>query len=98
MGRHITHNEVVCIRGLTYTLRSIQTKKPPKYSRKYLDMQEATAAHDFIANAACDRHGQGKKAKATAKPATSKITSFFAKKRSIDDLTSSSDSEYLDSE
>ncbi len=96
----ILNPEVSYVSEARYTFQgAFQHKQLPEYSLKYLDMQQATAPCKFIVEGARhERSGKGKKANTIGKPTTSKTTSFFAKKRSINDLTTSSDSIWTASE
>jgi hypothetical protein len=70
-------------------------KKAPAYSLKFVDLTQATAAEEYNASINLKK-AKNNQTKMSAKNKSANITSFFAKKRGITELTSSdsdSDSE-----
>jgi hypothetical protein len=75
-------------------------KKAPAYSLKFVDLAQATAAEEYNASINLKK-AKKNQTKMSAKTKSGNITSFFAKKRGITELTSSdsnSDSDFNDSE
>jgi hypothetical protein len=75
-------------------------KKAPAYSLKFVDLTQAIAAEEYNASINLKK-AKKNQTKMSAKNKSANITSFFAKKRGITDLTSSdsdSDSDFNDSE
>jgi hypothetical protein len=75
-------------------------KKAPAYSLKFVDLAQATAAEEYNASIKLKK-AKKNQTKMPAKNKSANITSFFAKKRGITELTSSgsdSDSDFNDSE
>jgi hypothetical protein len=79
---------------------AFKLKKAPAYSLKFVDLTQAIAAEEYNASINLKK-AKKNKTKTSAKNKSGNITSFFAKKRGITELTSSdsdSDSDFNDSE
>ena len=79
---------------------ALKFKKAPAYSLKFVDLAQAIAAEEYNASINLKK-AKKNQTKISAKNKSANITSFFAKKRGITELTSSdsdSDSDFNDSE